>query len=285
MAKLLERWPDDSRVQTLAARVLGLKLDPGFLTVIDPDWSVVSSLQKVTGLSAAGLLELLYQAGPHVSVPVVRLRQKLRVRPATSDVLVLVETFDHHPEATPEEVGEPRIVVDLGANIGATLAKIAVASPSARIVGVELDPENASLARENTSAWADRVTVVEAAVAARPGAVRYKRQGLEPWTYAVGEEGEQETGAVTLDYLLAEYGLASVDFLNIDVEGAERELLRAGGSWAGRTRCVSVEVHGDYRPAEAESDLRGLGFDVRLDHFNELTLVGWRDSWRPSAVC
>lgn len=52
------------------------------------------------------------------------------------------------------------MIVDLGANLGITVADNARRYPEAQIIAVELDPENAELARRNTAPWADRVELL-----------------------------------------------------------------------------------------------------------------------------
>jgi hypothetical protein len=49
----------------------------------------------------------------------------------------------------PPEVQDVRTILDLGANIGATVADLAAAHPAARVLGVELDADNVELARRN----------------------------------------------------------------------------------------------------------------------------------------
>ena len=87
----------------------------------------------------------------------LKLRQlggrEVLVRPSTSDVDTVWGTFAgayHRPPAEALEHG-PRLVWDLGANIGLTMADLAERHPGARVVGVELDSENAALARLNVA--------------------------------------------------------------------------------------------------------------------------------------
>jgi hypothetical protein len=58
----------------------------------------------------------------------------------------------------------------------------------------------------------------------------------------------------------------------MDVEGAERELLRVGTAWVREVGCIKVEVHPPYNLAECGADLESLGFSVERDshHFSSL---------------
>jgi hypothetical protein len=81
--------------------------------------------------------------------------------------------------------------------------------------------------------------------------------------------------AVSLATLLREHG-GPVDFLKIDVEGAERELLRGAAGWADAVRSLKVELHGDYAVEDCESDLRRLGFETRRDSHHWACVIGLR---------
>ena len=134
---------------------------------------------------------------------------------------------------------KPEKILDLGANIGMTMAHLAVLYPSARIVGVELDAENAALCRENLRPWADRCTIVEAAAWTADGAVRYeRRRGYEQGFHVTSESGNATAPAISLNTLLARHGWDQVDFVKMDIEGAEQQVLRRATQWAERVRSI-----------------------------------------------
>lgn len=210
--------------------------------------------------------------------------RRVLLRPSTSDVDTIWGTFAGAYHRPPPEAGEPGLIWDLGANIGLTMADMAVRHPYARIVGVELDRENAELARRNLAPWAERCEVIEAAVWPRDGELRYRRlAGATSGHYVVGAaQGEPEAGvmsarAISPSTLLAHCGPdVTVDYVKVDVEGAERELLAAGTEWAARIRTLTVEVHAPYTVAECESDLRTLGFATRVDRRHWACVTGIR---------
>ena len=128
------------------------------------------------------------------------------LRPRTTDALVLRETFrdEHHPP--PPEIAARRVrnIVDLGANIGITVAHNALSHPDARIVAVELDPGNAEMARRNCAPWADRCQILQGAVWIADGEVAYDREQGNEQGFRVVEGGESaRTGALSMQTILA----------------------------------------------------------------------------------
>lgn len=224
---------------------------------------------------------------------VVRLRlrplggREVLVRPSTSDVDTVWGTFAggyHRPP--PEALANgPRLVWDLGANIGLTMADLANRHPGARIVGVELDSENAALARVNVAAWGMRCEVIEGGVWPDDGELRYVRfAGSTAGHHVTGAPFEDDlavTGARAISpwsLLALEDREATVDYAKIDIEGAERELLSRNTGWAERVRTVAVEIHPPYSIEACERDLGALGYRTRRDPRHPAAVIGVRPS-------
>ena len=170
------------------------------------------------------------------------------------------------------------MIWDLGANIGLTMAHFAYGYPNARVLGLELDADNVALARQNTAAWGDRCTVIHAAAWVRDGEVHYRGWPGGTSNYQVTGAAEgTPVRAVSLATLLRDYG-GPVDYMKVDVEGAERDLLRDGAAWSDDVRCLKVELHGDYRVDDCQADLRRLGYATRVDPRHWACVIGVRRS-------
>lgn len=212
----------------------------------------------------------------------------IRNRPA--DARVLHSTFARAFHLPPLRLrpSSPVLILDLGANIGLTARHFASTWPDARIVAVEMDHENVELCRVNAAASA-RMHVVHAAIWSTRATVRYSRRTGDDG-FAIGDwpDGQSagggdlvEVAAVTIDDVVAPWlspvgPSAAIDFIKMDIEGAERAVLQAGGRWAARTKLIMIELHGDYTPDEAIADLRRLGFDAVRDLTHHECVVGYR---------
>jgi FkbM family methyltransferase len=146
-----------------------------------------------------------------------------------------------------------QVVVDLGANLGVFATRAAKrVGPAGRVLAVEPHPDNfrrlQGNARRNGLVWLE---CVQAAAGDRDGetALFVHERGINH--SIVRGSGESVTVPLrTVDALVRERGLARVDFLKIDIEGAVPAALRGAVETIRRFRpLIALE-----RDSEAESE-------------------------------
>lgn len=162
-------------------------------------------------------------------------------------------------------VHRPTTIVDLGSKVGATIHYFRARYPEAAIIGLEPDPDTFARLRTNVRGLPN-VTVRQEAVASRDGEAILAPSPLS-WASALRSASGPGVRVRTrsLDSLMAELGLDSIDVLKIDVEGDEHEVLQS----FARIRDVAAVV-GEYHPAihgrrfeELEGVFDGFDLDVR----------------------
>lgn len=206
----------------------------------------------------------------------------LYCRPGTTDAQVFDDTFVGLYHLPPIGLARDAVILDLGANVGYTAAHYAAMLPEARIVCVEMDEQNAALARRNLAAFGARCMVIRAAAWDVDGEVAYG--GEEEWGFRVGAldgvevraAGRKVAPALTVETIMHRAGVSAIDFAKIDVEGAEASIVRPDSAWLRRVRSIKVEHH---PPATGETMTRalvGAGFEVRRDEKHPRGVVGVR---------
>jgi FkbM family methyltransferase len=135
------------------------------------------------------------------------------------------------------------LILDLGANIGASATWLHDRFPEARIIAVEPDPRNAELLRRNTAAHS-AICVLEAAVGPEEGtaAVLLAR---ESWASRLVEPYAEATTirvpVVTIHSLLGEN--PGRVLIKMDIEGSEWAVLAEHAAILGIT-----ELYGEWHP-------------------------------------
>jgi FkbM family methyltransferase len=216
---------------------------------------------------------LKHQRPITVNVPILD-RLAVSVRPGTSDASVLIETLVGEFHLPPEDL-HPKVIWDLGANIGLTAAHYAVLYPDARIYCVEANPDLVAITFQHTSPWRERVEVIEAAV-----------WPLDEDLFFSVSFGDEYGGTANLNgrgipvrgrslNTLIPLG-QTIDLLKMDIEGAEKRVLREHTDWASRVRCLKVECHDDYSREDCIRDLQRLGFQAEIDPCHWSCVIGNR---------
>ena len=188
------------------------------------------------------------------------LGRNVHLRPDTTDDQVFHETFVKQFHVPPEEI-RPATVLDLGCNIGLTVAHFELLWPDAKIIGVELDAENCVVARRNSRS----ARILNVAVSATSGRLTYS--GDEAWSFRLDPSGDRAVDSRTLDELTDVLG-GSADFVKMDIEGTEWEVVKGPGEWPERVGSLLIEVHGTEGRRQAGMDemtgyLRDKGFTCR----------------------
>lgn len=181
----------------------------------------------------------------------------LIVRAETVDPVTLYDAF-HARFHLPDTDAPIRTIVDLGANAGYTAVDLAIRYPHARIVALELDAANATVAAQNTAPFGDRVTVVHAGIWTETGTIQYG--GVKVDDYAIGA-GTSTAPVLSPADLVARFGLDTIDYLKMDIEGAENVVLPACLA-AMTIRHLQVEVHPPATLASIRAMLERRGFAV-----------------------
>jgi FkbM family methyltransferase len=151
-----------------------------------------------------------------------------------------------------DEIAGSRCFADVGANLGWFTCLAAKHLPDGKVFSFEMDEQNYYLLEINVRLnQASNVELVHAAVSDQPGRITYRKPGLEPRaTFSIlpGEapaDASRVVGvdAVTLDGYFAARDVMP-DFVKIDVEGAELQVLRGMSDLIRRVRPrLLVEVH------------------------------------------
>jgi FkbM family methyltransferase len=132
------------------------------------------------------------------------------------------------------EVKPSDIVLDCGANAG-VFAKKALAAGAARVIAIEPVPDNLACLRRNLAKEiADgRVTIVEQGVWNKEDVLEMyqEAQNFASHSFVIDREKrgvKVRLPLTTIDKLVDDLKLPRVDFIKMDIEGAERQALQGG---------------------------------------------------------
>ena len=133
------------------------------------------------------------------------------------------------------------VVLDCGANIG-VFTKKALAAGASHVIAIEPAPENLRVLKKNLAAEiaAGKVTIYEKGVWDKDDVLK---MNIDPANSAADSFVRSRPNAqvielplTTVDKLVAELGLPRVDFIKMDIEGAERQAVAGAAETIKRFR-------------------------------------------------
>ncbi|WP_157978733.1 FkbM family methyltransferase [Nocardia aurea] len=151
-------------------------------------------------------------------------------------------------------------VVDLGANIGLSATYFSELFPDAKILCIEPLAENQNVLRVNARKnW----KLISCAISGEDGSASFgvskwwgsgsivdtiwrRRQALNNRFESTLAMAPRKVAAVTLDTLIAEHNIDSIDVLKMDIEGAEESVFAGSLNWLHSVRVLLIEIHDKY---------------------------------------
>lgn len=187
---------------------------------------------------------------------------KLLARPGTSDEGTWHDVFDSDKAYHRPPLGlHAEVIFDLGAYVGYTTWDYLNMYPNAEVYCIEPDEDNFNLMFYNlfeiTRAYGTWGAISDFNGIASLTGEHYNAKKIYP-------DNDGDVYVWTLDRFIG--SIKKVDFIKFDIEGAEKSVFKAGGEWPEKTKCLTVELHDDYKKGEAAEDLSNLGFPYIREH-------------------
>lgn len=171
---------------------------------------------------------------------------KIRKHFIDKEVVEYVLYDKYHLPPIEISLGDNSIILDLGSNIGLTIAHLKQLYPKAIIFGYEMNTENYLLAKRNTKAYTD-VHVYNNAVWTENTIVEYSGNSNYD-AYSISHQKNNEhtikIQGVTIMDIIKQHKLKKIDYLKMDIEGAEKDILNQQDlSWLQYVNSLNIEMH------------------------------------------
>lgn len=151
--------------------------------------------------------------------------------------------------------GRKPLILDCGANIGASVRWFAMRYPEAHLIAVEPAPDNCELLRQNTAGL--DIDVRQAGIAAVDGRafLKNERNGASMAWHITFEPNDRPVDLLSVKTLLASVSADRyVPFLmKIDIEGGEKSLFAGDTSMIDRFPVIIMEPHDWMYPGDPVS--------------------------------
>ncbi|MBX9449381.1 MAG: FkbM family methyltransferase [Taibaiella sp.] len=172
----------------------------------------------------------------------------IKIRNNTTDKRVIEYVLYHKYHLPPDlaEIPDHPIILDLGSNIGLTIAQLKREFPNATVYGFEMDEENFEIAGFNTKQL-NQVFIFNNAVWYEDTLVSYdKSDNFDAFKIADVEKygKKSEVMAYSLNTIIKDNQIEKIDYLKMDIEGAELSIFNKGDlEWLDIVYSFNIEFH------------------------------------------
>jgi len=158
---------------------------------------------------------------------------------------------------------KPKVIVDLGSNIGLFSTLYAQKFPDATIISLEPFLSNYNVLIENTKSYPN-IKPVNAAIWSKD---TYKSLVFTPsmgeWGVTVNDSDDDRrkedlTKCISMSTLKSDFGLDVIDILKIDIEGSEKDLFEVCEPWLYKIRMIIIELHDFIKPGISNNFFKAL---------------------------
>lgn len=201
-----------------------------------------------------------------------------KLRKEISDLNVFYQVFVDSDDKYLNQIDNPTVIIDAGANIGLNTIKFKNKFPNAQIISIEPDPENYQTLLENTKGYSN-IFCEQCGLWNRNANLKISDKfKMGKWAMIVEEtEDEQNIKGRTLQSIMDQYNLSSIDLLKIDIESSEKQLFSENYSfWLAKTKVIVIELHDQMTQGCAHSFFNAIlntFKEFKYSHSDEYTIV------------
>ena len=179
-----------------------------------------------------------------VSLNIPEIKHPIYLRTNTSDVEVFYQIF-YYKGYNVDFKFEPKVIFDLGANIGLASVYYKNKYPNATIIAVEPETSNFEMLKKNTEKY-DNIHCLQSGIWNKTTNLKITNSG-QHWAFVTEEvdfEDDTTVKAISIDELMKKYNVDYIDILKVDIESSEKELFEANyEKWLPKVRVLLVELH------------------------------------------
>ncbi len=170
--------------------------------------------------------------------------QKITLRKNSSDIKVFYQII-YNEEYNFIMQNDPKVILDLGSNIGLSAIYFAKKYPQSKIIAVEPEKENFAMCLHNTKSYKN-INCINAAIWHNNESLKIDDNNIGEWGFSVSssENKNKELKGIIINEICKKYELNKIDLLKIDIEGAEKELFDKGDlEWLNIVETIVIELH------------------------------------------
>ncbi len=203
------------------------------------------------------------------------IREKIHLRRKTKDVNVFHQIFIKR-DLVFLTGKDCKICIDAGANIGLSTIFIKNLFPDAHIYSIEPEASNIEMLMLNTKGYKN-ITVIGKAMSVDSNGLFFVDSGngsdsFQTVIHPIPKNDLVRINSISVNELILQYELEQLDFVKIDIEGAEDFCINQEAmNWINRSELIAIEIHEHFVPG-CTKRIRSLLGDFKFSQNGEYSI-------------
>lgn len=178
----------------------------------------------------------------------------IKIRPNTTDLAVFKEIFIKGELKLYEKIN-PKLIIDCGSYVGYSALYLSKRYSESIIYAIEPESNNYSALVSN-SRDCKQIIPINAAIW-NSKAILNVEIGEGEWNFTTKEvefSNSNTVRGITIQEILDDSGMESIDILKIDIEGAEYQMFDQNcHSWLSKVKLIFIELHENSLPGSSKT--------------------------------
>jgi FkbM family methyltransferase len=193
------------------------------------------------------------------------------LRKNSTDRSIFYELFVDRNMGYLREIGQPKYIIDGGANIGLSAIIYKNLFPDATIICIEPDSANVEMLKKNISPYTN-IYIEQAGIWNNDVKLKvYDKYGFGQSGLVVEEdETNGNIQGLTITSIMKKYNLPRVDLLKLDIETSEKYLFEKNyQDWLPMVKSILIELHDRILPGCGSAFFHAVDSTYHQYHFDQ----------------
>jgi len=199
------------------------------------------------------------------------IRFPFSLRKNSTDRSIFYELFADRNMGYLRDIGQPKYIIDGGANIGLSAIIYKNLFPDSIIICVEPDEANLEMLKKNIAPY-QHIYVEQAGIWHTDVKLKvYDKYGFGQSGMVVEEDEKEGTiQGLTISAIMKKYEIPTVDLLKLDIETSEKYLFEKNyEGWLPQVRAILIELHDRILPGCGRAFFHAIDSTYPQYHFDQ----------------
>lgn len=217
----------------------------------------IKNRKKINLYNLWKIYSLKGEIGKLISIKLNNISYPIIARSGTSDLSLIYSILLKYEYPYFKDYS-PKIIIDVGANIGISSIYFKNCYPDCRIFAIEPESSNCIIFRQNMMPYNEVNLLCGALHSDSKVKLDILDDKAEKYSFKMIQASESRIPTFSINEIVAKYDIKKIDILKIDIEGSEKDVFEKNLEWLSITDNIFIELHDHYREGCSQALIKAL---------------------------